>query len=152
MNMYMHTSISSQGRAASFLHKGCTESSTKQFLLLIIYYKILWTYSQDNYMDVSNTSFFLHFLHQPQQPCASDNSIYPLFCTSLNFVLAGHFFSNDAFIPKPFPMKCTSEGSKKDEIWGSAPGLNGGWGITVHLSFVTASCVFKLVFVQVFSG
>jgi hypothetical protein len=154
MHMYMHAIVSSQGRAASFLHTGCPESSIKLFLLLIIYHKILWTYSQDNYMEVSNTSFFYIF-------SINFNSLVPVTTASIPFFVPvwilylqppGHFFSNHAIIPKPFPMNCTSEGSKKDEIWGSTSGLNGGWGMTVHLSFVTASCVFKLLSVQAFSS
>ena len=98
-------------------------------------------------MDVSHTSFFYIF-------SINFNSIYPLFVTVWILYLQppGHFFSNHVIIPKPFPTNCTSEGSKKEEIWGSTSGLKGGWGITVHLSFVTFSCVFKLVSVQAFSG
>jgi hypothetical protein len=104
-------------------------------------------------MDVTHTSFFYLF--------SIFNSLVPVTTASIPFFVTvwilylqspGHFFSNHAIIPKPFPTNCTSEGSKKGEIWGSTSGLNGGLGIIVHLSFVTASCVFKLVSVQVFSG
>ena len=61
------------------------------------------------------------------------------------------FFGNHVITPKPFPTNCTYEDSKKEEIWGSTSGLNGEW-VRINLSFVTASCVLKLVSGWALSG
>jgi hypothetical protein len=48
-------------------------------------------------------------------------SIYSLYVpvSILHLKPLHHFFSNTVIIPKPFPMDCTSEGSKEEDIWGT---------------------------------
>lgn len=93
------------------------------FILLWIYYTILGTYSQDNWMDVLDTSFSYFNLHKLKQPCTREKQehLSPSY-TSFNVVhvaTCSLFQEPKTITPKLSPMHGIFEGSKEMEIRGS---------------------------------
>jgi hypothetical protein len=69
-------------------------------------------------------------------------------CTSLNFVFKSHFITSSitlSSLPNFFPWRASLRAQNNWKSEGIRSGQYGGWGKTVHLSFMIASCVFKLL-------
>jgi hypothetical protein len=86
---------------------------------------------------------FLRNVHQLQQPCASEKPIrLSSSCTGLNFVLAV-----TSSITSSLPDVCLQMAgltvSKRWKSEGANSELRGGWGGTLHASFVITSCFFQ---------
>jgi len=93
------------------------------------------------------------FYHTPnfsvlqfQQPCVSETRYHVSpYCTSLNFLLAVTSSLTSPFLQNIFPHLSFLRTRKRWKSKGTEYGLRVGWGRIVHLSFVIASCVFRLV-------
>ena len=125
------------------------------FMLLGIYYKILETYSQDNWMDVLDTSFtYLISINLNSLVPERNKSISPLptpVSTLYTWPLAQYFKNLRSSLPNFLPWMASLRAPKRWKSVAAKSGLYGGWTGTVCLSFVTASYASRLVCSHVLS-
>ena len=115
-------------KVSTLLYEGWPESSATLFLLLLIYYIIVWTYSYDNQMDASGTSFFLHNLHKFQQSYSSEKQEHlSRSCISFNLVLSTTSSVTSPSLPNLFPRMASLRAPKRWKSERAGFELYGGW-------------------------